>query len=343
MRRPLLRAAEGIRTISWGMTHHDPTRRNVLAGGLIAGASLSAAPLIGTARAAQSAGRPRRVLRLAHLTDTHVQPERSGAEGFAACLQHVQSQPQAPDLIVFGGDNLMNVDGDGGRDRAPVQLETWNTVVRNELSTPSRYVIGNHDILALDPTDGKKWATDAFGLDRRYYHFDQAGWRFVVLESTSPNVLRGGGGGYKGMLDAEQFDWLDLTLRDTPAATPVCVISHIPILAACAYFDGENEKSGNWCVPGAWMHLDARKIKDLFRRHQNADGRSKVRLCLSGHIHLADVVQYLGVTYACNGAVSGGWWGGPYQEFEPGYALVDLFDDGSSTVEFVTYGWTPKP
>lgn len=325
------------------MTQQHPTRRSILAGSLIAGASLSAAPFTETVRAARSAARPRRVLRLAHLTDTHVQPERAGAQGFAACLKHVQGQPQAPDLIVFGGDNLMNVDGDGGRERAPVQLETWNSVVKNELGTPARYVIGNHDILALDPTDGKAWATDAFGLDRRYYHFDQAGWRFIVLESTSPNVLRGGGGGYKGMLDDEQFDWLDRTLGDTPATTPVCIVSHIPILAACAYFDGDNETSGDWRVPGAWMHLDARKIKDLFRRHEASAGRSKVRLCLSGHIHLADIVEYLGVRYACNGAVSGGWWGGPYQEFEPGYALVDLFEDGSSKVEFVAYGWTPRP
>jgi 3',5'-cyclic AMP phosphodiesterase CpdA len=316
-----------------------PTRRSVLAAGLVAGASASLAP----AAFAGSILRPkRRVLRLAHLTDTHVQPEKGGAQGFAASLAHAQSQPKAPELIIFGGDNVMNVDGDGGRERAPVQLDTWNAVVRNDLGTPARYAIGNHDILALDPVDGKKWATDAFGLDTRYYTFETAGWRFVVLDSTSPNTLRGGDGGYKGLLDDEQFDWLDRTLRDTPAATPVCVVSHIPILAACAFFDGDNETSGDWRVPGAWMHLDARRIKDLFHRHKNAQGTSKVRLCLSGHVHLADSVEYLGITYACNGAVSGGWWGGPYQEFEPGYALVDLYDDGTSSVEYVTYGWTPK-
>ena len=325
------------------MTNAQPSRRTVLAGGLAAGVALPLAPFTREARGATSAASPRRVLRLAHLTDTHVQPERAGAEGFAACLRHVQGLSESPDLIVFGGDNVMNVDSDSGRERAPLLLNTWNSVVRNELSTPARCVIGNHDILAMDPADGKKWATDAYGLDRRFYHFDQAGWRFIVLESTSPNVLRGEGGGYKGKLDDEQFDWLDRTLRDTPNATPVCVISHIPIIAACAYFDGDNEESGDWRVPGAWMHVDARKIKDLFHKHESAVGRSKVRLCLSGHIHLADIVEYLGITYACNGAVSGGWWGGPYQEFNPGYALVDLYDNGSSSVEYVNYGWTPKP
>ena len=64
-------------------------------------------------------------------------------------------------------------------------------------------------------------------------------------------------------------------------------------------------------------------IKTLFRQHPN------VKLCLSGHVHLADEVTYLGVRYLCNGAVSGGWWKGPYQEFGPAYAVVDLFEDGS--------------
>lgn len=315
-----------------------PNRREILA----AGAALSIAPL---ALASGRAPRPERGagLRLAFLTDTHVQPQRQGDKGFATCLQHVQGQSNPPQLVIFGGDNLMNVDGDGGRERAPEQLNTWNAVVKNELGTPARYAIGNHDILAMDPVDGKKWAADAFGLDARYDTFDQGAWRFVVLDSTSPNSLRGQGGGYKGLLDEEQFDWLARTLRDTPDTRPVCVVSHIPIFAACPFFDGDNEKSGNWQVPGAWMHIDARKLKDLFHAHRTASGTPKVRLCLSGHIHLADTVEYLGVKYACCGAVSGSWWGGAYQEFQPGYAMVDLFDDGTSTVEYVTYGWEAKP
>jgi len=317
-----------------------PTRRQVLAAGAAAASVPLVAPL---ARGAVASGRGRRVLRFAHLTDTHVQRGKGGAEGMAACLRHAQQQADPPAFILFGGDNVMNVDGEGGEERAPEQLATWNAVIKNELSLPSRYVIGNHDTLLMDPVGGKRWAMDAFGLDSRYYAFDRAGWRFVVLDSTSPNSLRGGGGGYKGLLDAEQLDWLARTLRDTPDRTPVCVVSHIPIIAACAYFDGDNEKSGDWRVPGAWMHVDARTIKDLFHAQRTESGAPKVRLCLSGHIHLADRLEYLGTTYACNGAVSGGWWGGPYQEFQPAYAMVDLYEDGSSEVDLVAYGWKPRP
>ena len=77
------------------------------------------------------------------------------------------------------------------------------------------------------------------------------------------------------------------------------------------------------------------RIKDLFHTHPN------VRICVSGHIHLADSVEYLGVTYACNHAVCGSWWDGDRAEFPPAYAIIDLFDDGSATNTLVEYGWTP--
>ncbi len=275
---------------------------------------------------------PRRVLRFAHMTDVHVQTERAGDEGFATALKHVQQQADAPELVLFGGDCLMNVDNEEGAEKADAQLATWKRCLKNELGLPYHVCMGNHDILKNDPGDGKKWAVDSLGMENRYYHFDQAGWRLVVLDSTSPNQ---GGGGYKGRLDEAQFDWLKSTLAETDL--PVIVISHIPILAACTFFDGQLEKSGDWVVPGAWMHIDARAIKDLFKKH------SHTKAAISGHIHLVDEVKYNDVTYYCNGAVCAGWWKGPVQEFDTGYALIDLFNDGSVKRTFAEYPWTPKP
>lgn len=306
------------------------TRRQALAA--VAGGTLIGSGLSGVGpqqvQAVQAAGRPRRVLRFAHLTDTHLPDNDTGRRGFEACLAAVQGLDDPPELIVFGGDNVMNVDSAEGAATADKQLANWKASLTQHCSLPFMSTIGNHDILSLDPDAGKKWAVDSFGLEQRYYHADRAGWRFIFLDSTSPV-----GGGYKGRLDEAQFDWLGRILRDTPKTMPVCVISHIPILAACAYFDGENEISGDWRVPGAWMHIDARQIKDLFAKHPN------VRLSLSGHLHLVDQVEYLGVRYCCNGAVSGGWWRGNYHEFGPGYAVVDLFEDGSNEVDFQVYPW----
>ncbi len=308
------------------------SRRSVIASGA---AAMTLGTILPAHAQTTSSTAPRRSLRLAHLTDVHVQPEREAAKGFATCLDHVQGRNDPPSMIVFGGDNVMNVDSQEGSERAAVQMATWNDVIKQDCSLPYKTIIGNHDILGMQPVDGKKWAVDAFGLPGRYYDWTDSGWHFIALDSTSPNILRGGEGGYKGMLDDTQFQWLKETLESIPDARPVCIISHIPILSACAYFDGENEKTMDWIIPGSWVHIDARRLKNLFHAHPN------VKLCLSGHMHLADTVDYLGVRYACNGAVCGSWWDGDYHEFGPGYAMVDLFDDGSTKIDFQNYPWTP--
>lgn len=281
----------------------------------------------------------RRVLRIAHLTDIHVQPERGAAEGMARALHHAQSLADPPELILNGGDIVGDcLAADAARARA--QWDLCRRVLRDACSTPIVHCIGNHDVWGWDsrsgaagdePRFGHGWAMDALGLASRYHAFERAGWRFIVLDSTFRVP-----GDYTARLDDEQFDWLASQLAATPATRPVLVLSHIPILCACAFFDGSNEQSGDWRVPGAWMHIDARRIKDLFSQHPN------VRLGLSGHIHLVDRVDYLGVTYLCNGAVCGGWWKGPCQEFEPGYGLIDLYDDGTFEHDYVTYGWQPR-
>ena len=286
---------------------------------------------------ANAATTRRRALRLAHLTDIHVQPERGAEKGMMACLHHAQSLKDAPELILTGGDSVMDVMGQDAR-RAAAQAEIWQRVLQNECSVPVRSCIGNHDVWGWhkdssrttgdEPRWGKAWGEDLLGLTNRYYRFDQAGWRFFVLDSTHPAP-----GGYTARLDDAQFKWLRGELAATEPSVPIVVLSHIPILSVAAFLDGDNETKGDWKVPGAWMHIDARRIKDLFREHPN------VKLCLSGHLHLVDQVQYNGVTYCCNGAVCGGWWKGNHQECEPGCALVDLFDDGSIENRYVTFGW----
>jgi 3',5'-cyclic-AMP phosphodiesterase len=308
------------------MSSRELNRREVIAGAL--GVTIGTRLPFVCAEGEETKRGRRRVLRFAHLTDVHVQTQRRADEGFLIALRHLQELDDPAEFVIFGGDNVMNVDSAGGRQTAAEQLATWNRCLRDGLNLPYRTCIGNHDVLGLDPVDGKKWAMDAFGLEDRYYHFDQAGWRFIVLDSTSPE-----GGSYKGRLDAAQKEWLKNTLETTDAATSVMIVSHIPILAACAYFDGQNDKSGDWHVPGAWMHIDARELKDIFLQHPN------VRAALSGHSHLIDLVRYHAVTYVCNGAVSGGWWKGAYQECWPGYALIDLFDDGSIERTYIEHPW----
>ena len=282
-------------------------------------------------------GARQRVLRIAHTTDFHVLPERNSAAGMEMCLQHAQSHD--PDVIFIGGDMVMDsLEADA--EWRDIQWDLFSTVLRANLDREVVYALGNHDVWGWgdvakyqhEPLFGKRFACDRLGLESPYRSFDRAGWHIVVLDSTH----RVEGNGYVARLDDTQFEWLVDDLAHVPADRPVLLFSHMPIFAVGPYLFGENERTGNWQVPGAWMHIDARRIKDLFYRHPN------VKACLSGHMHLVDHVEYLGVKYYCNGAACGAWWLGSWHEFPPGYAIVDLFDDGTIENRFVAYGWEPS-
>lgn len=87
------------------------------------------------------------------------------------------------------------------------------------------------------------------------------------------------------------------------------------------------------------MHADYKRLKNLFRDHRN------VKLAVSGHLHQNERIDYAGMTYLCDGAVSGGWWKGPHLngECDAGYAALNLYDDGTFDHEYVNYGWAYRP
>src|SRR5262245_20344688 len=205
-----------------------PTRREAI--GVAAALGLSLAGL----RAAER--ERKRVLRIAHLTDIHVQPELKAPAGMAACMRHVQSQKDKPELILFGGDCVMDAFGQS-RDRTKVQWDVWHKVLKDECSLPSEACIGNHDVWgwnrdknpAEDKDYGEGWATEALKIGKRYREFDKAGWKFIVLDSTHMGPKPGT---YIAKLDEEQFEWLSSVIKATPKTTPVLILSHIPIFAA---------------------------------------------------------------------------------------------------------------
>jgi len=280
-------------------------------------------------------------VRFAHISDMHIEPTGPGVQGLTRALRHVHALDPQVDFVLNTGDCVMDsleVD----KDRARRQWDAFTAVMDSECSLPAYHVIGNHDVwgwglpsglqesLRTDPLFGKGLALERLGHSSPYYSFDQGGWRFMVLDSTHPGVVSSVHP-YTGRLDEEQYSWLVSQLEGTPATAPVCIVSHIPILAACEYLDGDNETSGDWVVPGAWMHIDARRLWRLFWQHPN------VKLCLSGHTHQVEDLRYHGVKYLTNGAISANWWYGPYFDFPPGFVIVTLYTDGSSESEFVTY------
>lgn len=229
-----------------------------------------------------------------------------------------------------------------------------------------------------EPRWGKKWWSEVTGNERTYHTFalgpaGAGGWKVIVLDSIQPYE-----NSYEGRLDDEQYAWLEGELASAGAGTNVCVVSHIPIwsvgMLACDSRPISAEDAaqlGRLGGPASALggsragivygrgaaHMDAHRLTALFARHPG------VRLALSGHIHIVEQIMYQNVTYACSGAVSGAWWRGPAAnkarirerarpgevpaEDRPdraveGYALIDLYRDGTSRFQYVPFGWVPQ-
>jgi 3',5'-cyclic AMP phosphodiesterase CpdA len=253
--------------------------------------------------------------------------------GLRACLKHVHSLPDRPDMIIQGGDLIMDA---LVRDEASVkrQYDLAAQIFNRCCTIPVVHVIGNHDVwgwqnpssasLQQDPRFGKGWWLGWTGYRSTYRSFDRNGWHFVMLDSIYPSRR-----GYAARLDDTQLSWLERDLEATPPTTPVCIVSHAPILSANAMFFGPSEKEGDWRVHRSLMHIDSRRLKDLFVRHPN------VKTCISGHIHMAGRVDYNGVKHFGIGAVCGAWWRGKMQETPPQFGLVDFYDSGHVHVTLV--------
>ncbi|WP_254562191.1 metallophosphoesterase family protein [Dyadobacter diqingensis] len=269
-------------------------------------------------------------LRIAHITDVHLKNEFGAPDKFVKCLHHLQRQTPKVDMILNGGDIVfdMNKENIGTIDD---QWKLFNNIMKSENSIPVRYCLGNHDIWWNENNKGqavygKQYSLDQLHLSKPYYSFEKGGWKFIILDSVHLDI---DDTWYIGKLGQEQFSWLENELKTTDVNTPVLVLSHIPILTATLMI--EDDVVNKWQMLGGDMHTDTSKIIKLFYQHPN------VKICLSGHIHLRDKVQYNNVTYICNGAVSGAWWKGNRRETAPGYGIVDLFADGSFQERYVNY------
>ncbi len=320
-----------------------PTRRAFLGTSLALGTGLLI-PSGGFVRPlqlnAEDVSARQRALRLAHITDVHVQPERGAVEGMTTALHHVQGLDDPPQLLLNGGDAVMDtLAADAAR--TDLQWKLWHQVLQDECSLPLEHCIGNHDVWGWDKQPsgttgsedawGKQRALDALNLKQRYRSFDKAGWHFVILDSIFPDAEDA----YIARLDDEQFTWFADDLAQCDANTPVVVVSHIPILSV-AYIEFSRELAAKPSRRRGAKHTDAKRIVDLFKQHPN------VKLCISGHLHLLERLEYSGVTYICSGAVSGYWWKGDHATTDEGYSVIDLYKDGSFDQHYVAYGWKPR-
>jgi 3',5'-cyclic-AMP phosphodiesterase len=278
-----------------------------------------------------------RGLRLAYVTDPHVEPGTRPEEGYARALEAVASLSRPAHLLVNGGDAIftaLNRDADD----VAAQFRSWKRVLDAGNRLPTLHCLGNHDVwgwglrddpaVRHDPRYGKRWALEAMELEAPWYHVDRGGWRIVVLDSTFP----GEDFDYQARLGPEQFEWLEGVLSSTPVGTPICLVSHIPLVSVAAlhWFGDAPGEVERRVIDQVLVHRDGREIVELLRRHPG------VRLCLSGHLHVEERLEYRGVTYLNVAAVSGNWWNAEtpdFRGFAPGFAVIELFPDGGFEFE----------
>jgi 3',5'-cyclic-AMP phosphodiesterase len=274
-------------------------------------------------------------IRFAYLTDIHVKPDLTAETGMAKAFQHVQSLKPKVDFIINGGDSIMD-SLEADKQKTQAQWNLFHSILKKENSLPVYHCIGNHDVWGwfikndrpeADKLYGKQWVVETLQMSKRYYSFSKGKWHFIVLDSTQLNPA----GGYIAYIDPEQLNWLKQELEQSKDKF-ICFVSHIPILSICAglFFD-KTETNGDLKIQRNLMHTDFISLKKLFMGYPN------IKVCLSGHIHLQDELDYLGIKYYCNGAVSGNWWKGSFQEFAPAYAIIELYDDGKSTRTMTKY------
>ena len=268
-------------------------------------------------------------IRVAHLTDIHIKPGKDIEASVAKAMHHAQILVPEIDFIINGGDSIMD-SLEADKDKTQIQWDLFTSILKKEISLPVYHCIGNHDIWGWfikenkpenERQYGKVWVVEALQMKKRYYSFSKDKWHFIVLDSTQLNPA----GGYIGKIDEEQLAWLQTELASVAKEKFICIVSHIPILSICAglFFD-KTEANGDLKIQRNLMHSDFFTLKKIFNNYPN------IKVCISGHIHLQDELNYLGIKYYCNGAVSGNWWKGSFQEFAPAYAMLEFYDDGTS-------------
>ncbi|RVU00680.1 metallophosphoesterase [Mucilaginibacter limnophilus] len=290
-------------------------RRNFLTGS-VAAATMAVLP----ASAIPPIKIKKPVLTVAHITDVHIHDKEDAPARATRYLKKVMENKDI-DFILNGGDSIFDASYDNvTRDMVTAQWTIWDEFIKHApLEVYS--CIGNHDPWWKAPSQndemyGKPYVVKRLKIPNRYYSFSKKGWHFIVLDGNNEGIK----------LDTEQMEWLKAELTKLKTNTPVILMSHYPMLSST-------------CIWSGGGHGDYKELKALFYQHKD-----KVRMWLSGHQHLRDSVTYNGVTYLCNGAISGYWWGTGdkesagkyyYQETPPGYALLKLYDDGAIENEYI--------
>jgi len=279
------------------------------------------------ALAARPSTAPAKPLRALFVTDMHLSPRMDKAKAAADFLVGYLHKNPSIQLVINGGDTIYDV-AKLAYPAGEYLWEYWHSI-RSQIGIPVYSCIGNHDIYNWElstealarPQDEKRSAMKHLGMDNSYYAFTAGRWKFIMLDSLT-YVLKG----YKGALDPEQMSWLATEL-DNDRDLRLAIISHIPVLTACATLYLNPEKAYLYPkISERLSHTDAPAVFDVLKSRP-AD------LFLHGHLHMQETIAYKGSTIYNGGALCADMWRGPFHDFNSCFTIIDLPAEGPPVMQ----------
>jgi Icc protein len=262
----------------------------------------------------------------AFITDIHLQPEDNAVQGFLKAIDTINYLK--PDFVITGGDLIMDALGQR-HSRADSLYNLYQETVK-ALRMPVYNTMGNHEIYGIysrsgsdpnDPDYGEKMFENRFG--KSYYSFEYKGWKFMILNSIEDS----GKDSYLGLIDAQQIDWIKEELGKTDPETPIVISTHIPFLTV----ETQKYQGTTLANDSSIVIINGKEVLDLFKGYN-------LKLVLQGHLHIYEDIYIDGIHFITGGAISGGWWRGPYIGHEEGFILIKV-KGNTITSEFVDYHW----
>jgi 3',5'-cyclic-AMP phosphodiesterase len=309
------------------------SRTAMFTGGLLTG--------LRVADAKAAAPSPAGPLRFVFATDSHlmVADRLRSEEGIIAALGAIESITPKPEFILFGGD-LTHESPQLDFPAAEQLLDRFLKIWKDHTGLQTYFTFGNHDLAGTqnasvdrtDPRFGKGLYRMRLSLEREYYSFRKAGWRFIVLDDVVPHP----DGSYIGEFVQEQLTFLQTELATAPG-TPTILVGHIPsvsVLPSLGEAGRTTDRVTAIETPASLVARNAAQMRDVL-----ANTQANVKAIFAGHLHHLEQIQIDGVSYINGGAVCGNWWKGAQHGCPEGFLLVDLDSDGNVATNYRSYGW----
>jgi 3',5'-cyclic AMP phosphodiesterase CpdA len=269
-------------------------------------------------------------VRFVFYTDVHARTEWDTPVAMAHAARAINAAQ--PDFVIGGGDLIT----DGFQNSAVAVAPRWDAymAMHQSINADIYPTIGNHDLVGAIPEDRSKPAKDPraiyldrMGLEKTWYTFNVAGYRFFVLDSIriSQDEFK-----YHGHVSSEQIEWLKEELALTPHDMPLIIVLHIPLLTVFY----EATKGATFGALPNRVVTNNIEVMELFENHN-------LLLVLQGHIHVSERLWWRNTTFITGGAICARWWRGPWHGTEEGFNIITL-QDNKIDWQYINYGWEAK-